>query len=145
MRKTDAADLAAVDARVFSSPWPVGAFEEEAENPLALYLVLERAGKIGGYAGLWLVLDEAQITNVALLPALRGRGWGKLLFGRLLAIAERARARSAVLEVRRRNETARSLYKSMGFTECGLRVGYYKDNGEDAVIMKKIIGEEDCE
>ena len=95
----------------------------------------KRAGEILGYAGAWIVLDEAHITNIAVQAAARGRGVGTALTQGLLQYAANLGVVYATLEVRRSNLIAQSLYKQFGFFYAGLRKRYYEDNGEDAFIF----------
>ena len=90
---------------------------------------------IVGFLGTWYAVDEAHIVSVGVRQAYRGQGIGELL---LIAAIERAMARPVkvvTLEVRVSNQVAKSLYSKYGFTERGLRKGYYTDNREDALIM----------
>lgn len=90
---------------------------------------------IVGFAGMWLLYDEAHVTTIAVAPEHRGRGLGELL---LIALFEEAHNRGAewlTLEVRVSNSPAQALYEKYGFTRQGLRRRYYSDNGEDAYIM----------
>jgi [ribosomal protein S18]-alanine N-acetyltransferase len=93
------------------------------------------AERIVGFAGMWLMLDEAHITTIGVKPALRGKGYGELLFATLLEIAMTVGARRATLEVRVSNHPAQALYRKYGFREEGVRRRYYSDNNEDALIM----------
>jgi ribosomal-protein-alanine N-acetyltransferase len=88
-----------------------------------------------GYGGLWLMVDEAHVTSVAVRPGFRGKGLGELLMLALFDIATRLGARWVTLEVRVSNAVARRLYAKMGFREAGTRPRYYTDNNEDAVVM----------
>jgi ribosomal-protein-alanine N-acetyltransferase len=88
-----------------------------------------------GYGGLWLMVDEAHVTSVAVAPEFRGRGLGELLMLSLFDVAEHMHARLVTLEVRVSNRVARALYEKLGFRQTGMRARYYTDNGEDAVIM----------
>ena len=88
-----------------------------------------------GYGGLWLMVDEAHVTSVAVRPEFRGRGLGQLLMLALFELALQKRARWVTLEVRVSNTGAQALYKKLGFREAGIRPRYYTDNNEDAVIM----------
>lgn len=90
---------------------------------------------IAGYAGLWLMADEAHITTIAVRPDLRGRGLGELLLCALADVARNIPARWLTLEVRVSNTVAQNLYRKYGFMEHGLRRYYYSDNSEDAIIM----------
>lgn len=91
--------------------------------------------QLGGYAGLWLMVDEAHITTIAVRPHLRGWGLGETLLLSLADIATNAGADKLTLEVRVSNREAQSLYRKFGFREEGLRRRYYSDNNEDALIM----------
>lgn len=136
MRDEDIDAVLVVENQSFSTPWSRKAFEEEiCSNDLAHYLVVEEAGQLVGYAGFWLVVDEAHVTNVALLPECRGRGLGTLLLEHMIAAAKMLGAVSMTLEVRPSNTAARSLYSRRGFVERGIRPNYYAELGEDALIM----------
>ncbi|MFC1847463.1 ribosomal protein S18-alanine N-acetyltransferase [Chloroflexota bacterium] len=88
-----------------------------------------------GFAGLWVMADEAHITSIAVREAYRRQGVGELLMISALDIAEKLKARIATLEVRASNATAQSLYVKYGFTQVGVRRGYYVDNREDGILM----------
>lgn len=90
---------------------------------------------IVGFAGLWLMIDEAHITTIAMHPGFRRRGLGEFLLVNLIDIAYDIGARWVTLEVRVSNYTAQNLYRKYGFREAGLRHRYYSDNQEDALIM----------
>jgi ribosomal-protein-alanine N-acetyltransferase len=90
---------------------------------------------IVGYAGLWLMVDEAHVTTIGIHPAHRGHGAGELLFIGLADIAEQMRAHRITLEVRVSNLSAQALYRKYGLEIAGVRKRYYSDNGEDAYIM----------
>jgi [ribosomal protein S18]-alanine N-acetyltransferase len=90
---------------------------------------------IAGYAGLWLMVDEAHVTTIGVHPDHRGRGAGELLFLGLADIAAQMRAFRMTLEVRVSNHSAQALYRKYGFENAGVRKRYYSDNGEDAYIM----------
>jgi [ribosomal protein S18]-alanine N-acetyltransferase len=95
----------------------------------------EKAGHIVGYAGMWLMIDEAHVTTIALRNEWRGKGLGELLLVSLISISQDMGASRMTLEVRVSNVTAQNLYKKYGFHEEGLRRRYYSDNNEDAYIM----------
>ena len=90
---------------------------------------------LAGYAGLWLMVDEAHITTIAVRPEFRRRGFGELLLVALAEVAMDINARWLTLEVRVSNEIAQSLYRKYGFKSAGVRQRYYSDNHEDALIM----------
>jgi ribosomal-protein-alanine N-acetyltransferase len=136
MKLTDLDDVLEVERRSYATPWSRRAFVSElTENAYAHYLVARHDGRVIGYVGMWLILEECHITNVAVHPDWRGRGVGKLLMGSAIAFAEAAGARRITLEVRRSNLVAQHLYESFGFRNVGVRKGYYTDNHEDAFIM----------
>jgi [ribosomal protein S18]-alanine N-acetyltransferase len=139
MRRTDAAAVAALDILCFACPWSVESFEyEAADNPLAYYLVaVTEDGSIAGYAGIWHILNEGHITNVAVRPDMRGRGLGDKIISELLTCSSVAGVVKFTLEVRVSNASAINVYKKFGFVEAGFRKSYYEDNGEDAIIMWK--------
>ena len=140
IRKMEPRDMAAaieIERAAFSPGWSPTAFESElTHNGMARYVVLEgEEGRILGFAGLWLMVDEAHVVTVAVSPELRRRGYARLLVYALVDLAADCGMTSATLEVRESNIAARRLYAGFGFYEVGLRKRYYSDNGEDAVIM----------
>ena len=135
MRPEDAAAVERIERASFAVPWSRRAFWEEAQNERTVYLVALLQGEIVGYAGAWILLDEAQITNVAVAPEKRGQGVGRCLMEEMMRRAKVRGAMRMTLEVRPSNEAALTLYKSCGFQDYGRRPRYYQDNGEDAIIM----------
>lgn len=135
MTLADVDGVAAVEAATFPTPWSRDAFASEMKNVAARYLVAEQEGKIIGYAGAWIILDESHITNIAVLQAERGKGIGRALTSGLMQYLSNLGAAYATLEVRKSNEVAQNLYKSLGFIKLGVRKRYYEDNDEDALIM----------
>jgi len=135
----DVKRVAELEKICFSSPWSEKSFFEEITgNEVACYVVAEIGEEIIGYAGAWLICDEGHITNVAVHPDFRGRGVAMALVSTLISTLGENGASAYTLEVRASNEGAISLYWQLNFIECGVRKGYYDDNGEDAVIMWKI-------
>ncbi len=139
IRRMQPADIDAVlivENQAFTTPWSRAAFESEVgDNDLAHYLVIVDDGKVIGYAGFWLVVDEAHVTNIALLSEYHGHGLGSLLLEHMILSAKVLGAVSMTLEVRPSNTAARKLYSRRGFIERGIRPNYYADLGEDAIIM----------
>lgn len=132
----DIGAVLAIERRSVPTPWKESGYQHElTANELAHYWVVQIDERLVGYAGYWLVRPEAQISMIAVHPNHRGRGLGTLLLLHLLADAAGRGAAEATLEVRCSNATARRLYAAHGFEEVGLRPGYYKDTGEDAVLM----------
>lgn len=135
MRLGDVEHVVEVDRQCFSSPWSAHTYTTELENPSAHYVVAKYRGDIVGFAGMWLIADEAHITTIGVAPCHRGRKIGERVLIELLSEAVQRGARRATLEVRRSNTVAQSLYAKYGFRTVAIRRGYYGDNGEDAFVM----------
>ena len=136
METRDVPAVAAIEKETFARPWSEDSFRREMEtNAVARYLVAEKAGRVIGYAGAWVVLDECHITNIAVAADERGRGTGKRLLEALMQYVSNLGAAWADLEVRVSNTTAQHLYSRAGFVSIGKRKRYYEDNGEDAFLM----------
>lgn len=128
----------AVEEATFSIPWTRKDFEREmTENNLAIYYVAVANGKIVGYAGMWHVITEGHITNVAVLEDYRKQGIGDALMAQLEQVAMEKEMIGITLEVRISNAPAQYLYHKHGYRAEGLRKNYYPDTHEDAVIMWK--------
>lgn len=120
----------------FPTPWSREAFFNEVEkNHFATYLVVEHQDRLIGYCGLWVIIDEAHITNIAVLPEYRGNKIGELLLRQVMHLSRALGAKSITLEVRISNNRAKRLYEKLGFQEGGIRKNYYTDNNEDAMVM----------
>ncbi|ASS90006.1 MULTISPECIES: ribosomal protein S18-alanine N-acetyltransferase [Aeribacillus] len=121
----------------FSVPWTKESFYRElVHNHFATYLVIEYEGKVVGYCGLWVIVDDGQITNIAISPAYRGKKLGETLLRSVLNVAKEKGAKTVTLEVRVSNTVAQSLYKKLNFEPIGIRENYYTDNQEDAILMQ---------
>ena len=133
------ADLPAVreiDRLSFPTPARKGLFEHElGQNNMAHYQVLGAANDLVGFAGFWVIADEIHISSIATHPKWRGRGLGELLLLNLLFQAYTLPANMVTLEVRRSNQVAQALYCKYQFEEVGTRPRYYRDTGEDALLM----------
>ncbi|MFS0779977.1 ribosomal protein S18-alanine N-acetyltransferase [Neobacillus sp. 3P2-tot-E-2] len=136
MKEEDIDQILEVEHASFATPWSREAFYNEIyNNKFAVYIVLEEDQKIIGYVGAWVVIDEAHITNVAILPSHRGKKLGEALLRKMMTVAKDMGARSMTLEVRVTNNVAQSLYRKLGFQNGGIRKNYYTDNQEDALVM----------
>jgi ribosomal-protein-alanine N-acetyltransferase len=136
MRLEDLDDVQRIEGASFTTPWPENAYRSELmTNRLASYLVARLGGRIVGYGGMWLMVDEAHITTFAVHPGWRRQHVGERLLLAFLDLARDRHAREATLEVRLSNLAARRLYEKYGFRPVGLRPRYYSDNNEDALIM----------
>lgn len=132
----DIVSMAQLDQLCFAAPWSEKSFREEiVQNQMAFYIVAEIHGQVVGYAGLWRIIDEGHITNVAVHPDFRKKGIGESLVMLLMAHTVQEGILSHTLEVRQSNSAAIFLYRKLGFKPGGVRKNYYEDNGEDALIM----------
>ena len=133
---SDVDDVREIEKGCFSLPWSRNAFIQEiTDNKCARYLVAEYQKRVIAYAGMWLVIDEAHITNIAVHPAFRGMGIGEAITRALMDAARELGIQYMTLEVRRSNHVAQGLYRKLGFADVGFRKRYYDDNQEDALIM----------
>lgn len=136
MHMLDIDSVHRVELQSFSTPWSRAALAAEVlDNDLAWYLVMEDSQRIIGYAGMWIIIDEAHVTNIAIAPDRRGNGLGERLVRALMDSARERGAVSMTLEVRQSNAAARQLYGKLGFSAQGVRRNYYADSGEDALVM----------
>lgn len=144
MEVKDLDQIMVIELESFTTPWTKESFRVEIqENGLAKYFIAEIDGKVVGYGGIWLILDEGHITNVAVGKDYRGLGVGNKLVEALILYCKEKKITNMTLEVRESNLVAQNLYKKYGFLEYGIRPNYYADDHEDAVIMWKVVEEGD--
>lgn len=149
MTMEDIPSVVEIEDQCFSLPWSAKSFADSLSRKDTIFLVcVENGGnhdgqsaddsvsQITGYMGLYLSFDEASVTNVAVSPACRKKGYGKALVVASKEAAKAAGAESIFLEVRVSNEPAISLYKKLGFEKLGIRKKFYEHPVEDAIIMK---------
>ncbi|GGG31144.1 ribosomal-protein-alanine acetyltransferase [Lysinibacillus alkalisoli] len=126
----------AIEEATFPTPWTEDSFYYEmTENQYAYYILASESDNIVGFCGMWMVLGDVQITNVAVLPAYRGQKIGEGLMTAAMATAKAHGMENMSLEVRISNHIAQQLYRKMGFSDGGIRKAYYTDNQEDALVM----------
>lgn len=143
MKLDDIKSICDIEKESFPTPWTAGAFQNElTNNHFAHYLVMELDGAIAGYGGMWVIMDEAHVTNIAVRGVYRGKKLGERLLLELRRMANQNGAKRMTLEVRVSNRVAQNLYEKLGFRSVGVRKGYYTDNNEDALIMWADIPEE---
>jgi ribosomal-protein-alanine N-acetyltransferase len=142
IRKMTLADLPAVmviENQAFSNPWSTEMVRKELTQEWSTVLLAEASTPEGhslrGFAIFWLVADEIHVLNVATDQAFRRLGVGREVMNAVIAFGRDHKCINASLEVRRSNEAAINLYKSLGFRAVGMRPGYYQDDREDAVVM----------
>ena len=131
-------EIAELERICFSTPWSRNMLAEELDNACSAFLVAEDdAGKVAGYAGIQVVLDEGYITNVAVRPECRRNGIAGKLLQVFLDFGQANHLAFLTLEVRASNYDAIALYGSRGFRSVGRRKNYYEHPKEDAIIMTR--------
>jgi ribosomal-protein-alanine N-acetyltransferase len=136
MERADIPSVVEIEREAFPTPWTQEIFEHELNgNDYAHYYVAEVDGEVIGHCGMWLVLDESHITNVAVRKHLRGHGIGEALMREAMAFCQELDVRLMTLEVRVSNHLAQNLYRKLGFQDGGIRKKYYSDDNEDALVM----------
>ena len=139
----DVEEVTAVEEASFAIPWTKEAFMNEMlRNEQAIYFVAVHDRRVIGFAGVWKIVDEGHITNIAVLPEYRGQGVGNQLLHALVTYARAQSLAALTLEVRVSNVGAQTLYEQFGFECAGRRKRYYQDNNEDALIYWAKLGSE---
>ena len=135
MHLNDCVDL---DQQSLNGLWSKSQWEKELTDPkrICLGIIELETKKLLGLSSSWLVIDELQITFMAVRPLYQRKGLGKLLLADLINRSKSLKTNHIHLEVKDNNETAKAFYKSMGFKTVGNRSNFFKD-GSDAVILKK--------
>lgn len=139
MREADLPAVMEIERVAFSHPWSEDMIRRELLHEFSTVLLATEGigGPILGFAVVWLVHDELQVLNVAVAGEARRRGVARQILDRVEGSARERGARVAMLEVRRSNLPAISLYRSLGYREVGVRPRYYAEDGEDALAMDK--------
>lgn len=135
MKQEDLLQAAALEKICFKDPWSYSILEIGLGRPYDIFFVLEADGIIGGYCNFRTIAGEGEIQRIAVLPTLRGQGFGKKLMETMVLFARKQEVTEVSLEVRASNQTAINLYKSYGFREEAVRKDYYRNPTEDAIIM----------
>lgn len=135
----DAQAIYDIEQQSFSVPWSLESVTAELEGAdNKLYMVICEDNSIVGYAGAWLVYDEGQITNIAIIPSARSKGYGLKLTKQLIDECLKRGMHEIFLEVRISNLSALAMYRNLGFTVKGIRKDYYSEPKEDAYIMSLV-------
>lgn len=137
MTEEDLVQVVEIEKETFSQPWSKEGFLGSLKEKATLYLCTEIDGKIAGYCGLLQVLDEADITNVAVASEFRRQGIARQMLQELLRRGLGRGIKNFTLEVRESNLSAQKLYEQLGFENCGIRKNFYDFPKENAVIMWK--------
>lgn len=132
-------EVAAIEAQCFSVPWSKNAFSEALASQNYEYIVAVCEKNVVGYAGMQVVLDEAEITNIAVIQAMRGLGIARTLLEALCTLCTRKNVKYLHLEVRESNMPARHLYDKSGFKTDGIRRNFYQKPTENAILMTKFL------
>ncbi len=137
MTVSDAPQVACLERRAFSQPWPEAEFVKAAQADNYIYLIAEHENQIIGYAGCVIAADEADITNIAVDDGARRLGIGTKLLRSLTEMTAARGVASIFLEVRQSNGPAQNLYFKTGFKKIGIRKNFYQKPNEDAILMAK--------
>ncbi len=137
MEHRDIKSVAQLERQCFSRPWSEQSLEQEVDNQNSLFLVYEDNQEIIGYIGMYLIIDEADITNIAVSEIHRGKGYGKQLLQEAVKRIFAEGYQALTLEVRKSNCPAICLYERAGFQIEGERKNFYECPAEDAFIMWK--------
>lgn len=139
MTPADLDEVMAIERLSYLTPWSRDAFASELLQRYTVYLVARAGQRVVGYAGMHVIWEQAHVTNIAVHPEHRGRGFGERLLRELMRVARRRGVRQMTLEVRASNAPAQGLYRKLGFATApgAVRKGYYTDTGEDAIVMWK--------
>lgn len=136
MKTEDLSDVLSLERQTFDAPWTAEVFKHELRRRgRMIYLVAHAPGLLAGYMGAQVLGREVHLTNMAVRCELRRRGLGSAMLLECIRRSREGDARWLTLEVREANAAALDFYRRFGFMELGVRVGYYSDTGEDAVIM----------
>lgn len=129
-------EVLAIETASYPRPWTREHFRDELLSPHAFSLVaMSPDGRVAGYIVPVFIIDECEIRNVAVHPAMRSHGVGRLLVSAVIDACRKRGARFLGLEVRVSNDAALALYRRLGFVETGRRANYY-ENGEEAILME---------
>ncbi|MEN8904586.1 MAG: ribosomal protein S18-alanine N-acetyltransferase [Clostridiales bacterium] len=130
-------EILEIEKLSFSTPWTKKIFENELINEKSYYICATINNIVVGYIGVWIILDECHIMNLAVHPEYRGLGIASLLIENIIFYCHKLKVLNITLEVRKSNVIAQNLYKKFDFKSEGIRKSYYEDNKEDALIMWK--------
>ena len=131
----DLDEVMVIERMSFRFPWSAGFFRQELQVPCARSILAELDNRTVGYVLFWLLPDAIDIHNIAVHLEYRRRGIACALLGEVIREARHQSFNRVLLEVRRSNIPAQTLYRKLGFATTGIRKGYYSDDGEDALAM----------
>ncbi|HDZ89752.1 MAG: ribosomal protein S18-alanine N-acetyltransferase [Deltaproteobacteria bacterium] len=128
-------DILEIERDSFPDPWNLNSFSREIGRSISHLWISLKNGVLRGYICFWILADEVHLMNLCVHGPWRGKGLGERLLRKMVEVGVSKGVKTAWLEVRPSNLIARSLYNKTGFREVGLRPGYYRETGEDAIIM----------
>lgn len=140
MQEQDASRLYEIGQACGLGSWSLESYINEYNNPIAKYLVVEAEDQVVGFAGIWCVVDEAQVMNVGILGEYRQNGLGTLLMEALVNAARVQGCSCMTLEVKETNMAAICLYKKMGFSATSIRENYYPDHVNGLMMRRGDLG-----
>ena len=124
-----------IECSIFSKPWTEADFKNSIEDHNNIYLIVEEQDDIVAYCGLWGVVGEGQINNVAVIKECRCLGIGRAMIATMLQLGREQGLEAFTLEVRISNLSAIALYHKLGFQDAGIRKNFYEEPTDDALIM----------
>jgi len=133
-------EIMSIEGTSYATPWSRDMFLEEMSNRIARQLVFNLDDLIIGYICFWQVLEESHVLNLGVHPEFRRHGYGTLIMNSLEKLCKSDHIERIILDVGRRNVSARNLYRKCGFKVIGFRKNYYTDIGDDALVMEKRLG-----
>lgn len=142
MRAQDVDDVVAVENDAYPFPWTRGNFLDSLASRYDAWTLREPDARLAGYFLLMHAVDETHLLNITVRPDLHGRGFGRALLDKVIALAHDANMHSLLLEVRPSNEHALAVYRHCGFQQIGIRKNYYPAGGalrEDAIVMRLML------
>jgi len=132
-----AEEVCCLEPYCYTSPWSSRLIQGEFQKDVSYRMGLKQAGRLVAYSFSYLIPEDLHILNLAVVPEWRGNGYGKYLLSSLLLQSYLHGVRYTSLEVRQSNIAAQRLYRALGFACGGVRQNYYRDNGEDALLMER--------
>jgi len=143
LAREDIEQVVAIESEAFTSPWQPATFEGLLDRDgIELLVMTDESGGVIGYAVLWCILDQGELANLALSTDRRGAGLGRHLLRSVMDVARGRGVEKLFLEVRASNRPAIELYRRFGFSDVGIRRGYYERPQEDARVMMAVLGDD---
>jgi ribosomal-protein-alanine N-acetyltransferase len=139
MQVDDLAEVLPIEYHIYPYPWTRGNFLDSLYSGYETWVLRDASCTLVGYFLMMLAVDEAHLLNITVHHDLHGRGIGRMMLDKAVALAREKNMRSVLLEVRPSNHRALAVYKQYGFSQIGLRRNYYpaaQNKREDAIVMR---------